>query len=242
MTKISIIIPARFNSKRLPGKPLAKICGKELIIHVAEKCSKVVGSENLYIATDSQKIKKKVLENSYNVIMTSTKCLTGTDRVAQASKKVKSNIFINVQGEEPLVSPKDIKKIIAAKKKYPKYIICGFSEITKKEDPFSRNIPKVVLNKFNELIYISRAVVPSSKNKKDKIKYLKQVCIYAFNKRELYKFMNYKRKGEVEKIEDIEILRFFDLGFKVKMIKLKANTIAVDEFKDLRKVEKILKR
>ena len=64
MTKISIIIPARFNSKRLPGKPLAKICGKELIIHVAEKCSKVVGSENLYIATDSQKIKKKVLENS----------------------------------------------------------------------------------------------------------------------------------------------------------------------------------
>ena len=63
-----------------------------------------------------------------------------------------------------------------------------------KEDPFSRNIPKVVLNKFNELIYISRAVVPSSKNKKDKIKYLKQVCIYAFNKRELYKFMNYKER------------------------------------------------
>ena len=154
MSKIAIIIPARFKSSRFPGKPLAKICGKELIIHVAEKCSKVVGSENLYIATDSQKIKKKVLENSYNVIMTSTKCLTGTDRVAQASKKIKSNIFINVQGDEPLVSPRDIKKIILAKKKYPKYIICGFSEITKKEDPFSRNIPKVVLNKFNELIYI----------------------------------------------------------------------------------------
>ena len=64
--------------------------------------------------------------------MTSTKCLTGTDRVAQASKKVKSNIFINVQGDEPLVSPKDINKNYCSKKKYPKYIICGFSEITKK--------------------------------------------------------------------------------------------------------------
>lgn len=242
MSKASIIIPARFNSKRLPGKPLAKICGKELIIHVAEKCSKAVGSENLYIATDSPKIRKKVLENNYKVIMTSTKCQTGTDRVAQASKKIKSNIFINVQGDEPLVSSRDIKKIIAAKKKYPKYIICGFSEISKKEDPLSRNIPKVVLNKFSELIYISRALVPSSKNKKDKIRYLKQVCIYAFNKQELYKFRNYKRKGEVEKIEDIEILRFFDLGFKVKMVKLKSNTIAVDEYKDIRKVEKIMKK
>ena len=106
MTKISIIIPARFNSNRLPGKPLAMICGKELIIHVAEKCSKVVGSENLYIATDSQKIKKKVLENSYNVIMTSTKCLTGTDRVAQASKKVKSNIFINLLSTNSGISKK----------------------------------------------------------------------------------------------------------------------------------------
>ena len=117
MSKASIIIPARFNSKRLPGKPLAKICGKELIIHVAEKCSKAVGSENLYIATDSPKIRKKVLENNYKVIMTSTKCQTGTDRVAQASKKIKSNIFINVQGDDPLVSSREIKKIIAAKKK-----------------------------------------------------------------------------------------------------------------------------
>ena len=69
---------------------------------------------NLYIATDSQKIKKKVLENSYNVIMTSTKCLTGTDRVAQASK-VKSNIFINVQGDEPLVSLRISKKLLQQK-------------------------------------------------------------------------------------------------------------------------------
>ena len=68
MTKISIIIPARFNSKRLPGKPLAKICGKELIIHVAEKCSKVIGSENLYIATDSQKIKKKVFMGDSSIL------------------------------------------------------------------------------------------------------------------------------------------------------------------------------
>ena len=93
MSRTSIIIPARYDSKRFPGKPLKLICGKELIIHVADKCVKAVGKQNLYVATDSIKIKKKVLEENYKVIMTSKRCLTGTDRVAEASKKL-NQIFI----------------------------------------------------------------------------------------------------------------------------------------------------
>ena len=242
MNKISIIIPARYKSSRFPGKPLVSICGKEMIIHVVEKCQKVINKKNLFVATESKKIKEVVEKKNFNVIMTSSKCLTGTDRVAEASKKIKSNIFINVQGDEPLVSPKDIKKIIAAKKKYSDKVICGFSEINKNESPFNRNIPKVVLNKFNDLVYISRAAVPSTKKYNEKIKYLKQVCIYAFSKKELKKFYSLKKKGKIEDLEDIEILRFFDLGVKIKMIKLSKNTIAVDEKKDIYKVEKILKK
>ena len=121
MPRTLIIIPARYDSKRFPGKPLQLICGKELIIHVADKCVKAVGKQNLYVATDSIKIKKKVLEENYKVIMTSKRCLTGTDRVAEASKKIKSDIYINVQGDEPLVSSNDIKKIIQAKKKKPEF-------------------------------------------------------------------------------------------------------------------------
>ena len=242
MPRTLIIIPARYDSKRFPGKPLQLICGKELIIHVADKCVKAVGKQNLYVATDSIKIKKKVLEENYKVIMTSKRCLTGTDRVAEASKKIKSDIYINVQGDEPLVSSNDIKKIIQAKKKNPNFVICGYSNITKRDDPKNKNIPKVVINKFKELVYISRAVIPSSKGKNVSFNLYKQVCIYAFNAKELERFSKIKKKSEIENIEDIEILRLFDLGIKIKMIKLKSHTVAVDEKKDIKKVEKILKK
>ena len=134
MNNTKIIIPARYGSSRLPGKPLRLICGKELILHVAERCRKVLGNENLFIATDSVKIKRRLKENKFNVIMTSTKCPTGTDRVAQASKKISGKIFINVQGDEPLINPLDIKKIINAKRKFPNHIICGFTNMMTSED------------------------------------------------------------------------------------------------------------
>jgi 3-deoxy-manno-octulosonate cytidylyltransferase (CMP-KDO synthetase) len=242
MSDTKIIIPARYGSSRLPGKPLKLLCGKELILHVAERCRKVLGNKYLFIATDSSKIKKKVKENKFNVIMTSKKCLTGTDRVAQASKKIRGKIFINVQGDEPLINPSDIKKIINAKKKFPNHVICGYAKVSALENSQNRNIPKVVMNKESELIYISRANIPSTKNKNKKIDYLKQVCVYAFNKNELNKFYKLKQKSKLEKIEDIEILRFFELNIKIKMIKLNENTIAVDEIKDIYKVEKILQR
>ena len=109
MNNIKIIIPARYGSSRFPGKPLKLICGKELILHVAERCRKVLGNKHLFIATDSPRIKERVIKNKFNVIMTSTKCLTGTDRVAQASKKISGKIFINVQGDEPLINPLMLK-------------------------------------------------------------------------------------------------------------------------------------
>lgn len=239
--KISIIIPARFGSSRYKGKPLVKILGREMVLRVADICKKVVGKNNLYIATDSKKIANVVLKNNYNVVMTSSKCLTGTDRVAEAAKKIKSKIFINVQGDEPTINPKDIKQVIKAKMKYPNHVICGYDKVHKFEDPRSLNLPKVVVNSKNELIYISRALVPGSKKKDLNRTFLKQVCIYAFTKKELNKFYKPKKKSETEKIEDIEILRFFDLNTKIKMIRLNSNSVSVDAFEDVKKAEKLLK-
>ena len=105
-----IIIPARYGSSRYKGKPLVKILGRELILRVTDICAKTVGVRNTYVATDDNRIAKKIKSSNYNFILTSKKCLTGTDRVAEASKKIKGKIFINVQGDEPLVNPKDIKK------------------------------------------------------------------------------------------------------------------------------------
>jgi len=236
-----IIIPARFGSSRYRGKPLVKILNREMVLRVADICTKVVGKENCYVATDSKKIANVVLKNGYKIKMTSSKCLTGTDRVAEASFKIKSKIYINVQGDEPTINPSDIKKVINAKIKYPNHVICGYDEVHDFENPSNIGLPKVVVNKKKELIYISRAIVPGKKKEKEKVTYHKQVCIYAFNKTELKKFYKPKKKSETEKIEDIEILRFFDLDIKIKMVKLNSNSVAVDEKKDVKIVEKLLR-
>ena len=237
-----IIIPARYGSSRYRGKPLVKILGRELVLRVADVCKKTIGRSNLYVATDSKKISNIVEKSNYKTVFTSRNCMTGTDRVAQASKKINAKIFINVQGDEPLVNSKDIKAIIAAKKKFPKHVICGYDKIHKLQEPKSLNLPKVVVNSKKELIYISRSLIPGSKKTIQNKKYFKQVCIYAFNRSELKKFYSLKKKSEIEEMEDIEILRFFDLGIKIKMIKLNSNSVAVDEIADVKKAEKIIKQ
>ena len=235
-----IIIPARFGSSRYKGKPLVKILGREMVLRVADICSKVVKKNNLYIATDSKKISKVVKKSGYNTIMTSKKCLTGTDRVAQASKKISGKIFINVQGDEPTIKPKDIRKVINTKKKFPNHVICGFDKISKLEDPKNINLPKVVVNSKNDLLYISRSVIPGSKKNDNRSSVFKQVCIYGFNKAQLLKFNKKKKKSQIEKIEDIEILRFFELNVPIKMVKLNSSSVAVDEIKDVKKAEQFI--
>ena len=242
--KTVIIIPARYQSTRFPGKPLQKILNKEMIIWVAEKCEKVLNKKLVYIATDDERIHAKVKEFDFQTISTSKNCLTGTDRVAEASKKINSEIYINVQGDEPLIKPEDVKMVIDHKLKYPNHVICGYTEISKNENPLNKNIPKVVLNENEELMYISRSLVPGFKdeNLSTKRKYFKQVCIYAFNKHELNKFSLLGKKSTIEKLEDIEILRFFELNIKIKMVKTSSGSLAVDEQNDIRKVEQFLKK
>ena len=236
---ISIIIPARYGSSRYRGKPLVKILGKEMVIRVADICNKIKNVK-VYIATDSKKIANVVKKYGYKYIFTSSSCLTGTDRVAEAAKKIRSKIYINVQGDEPTINPKDIKKVIKTKKKFPNHVVCGYDKVHDYENPSSINLPKVVVNSKGELIYISRALVPGKKKISQKIQYYKQVCIYAFNKKQLKKFYSMKRKSETESFEDIEILRFFDLNEKIKMVKLNSNSVAVDEIADVKKAEKLL--
>ena len=173
--KANIIIPARYGSSRYRGKPLAKILGREMVLRVADICSKVVDKKRLFIATDSKKILNVAKKSNYNAILTSTKCLTGTDRVAEASKKIKSNIFINVQGDEPTINPKDIKKIIEAKIKYPKdpsllynpinIYPLGFKDLTEDQQAaifatdntqFSFNIDTHTINKVKNLFGLDK--------------------------------------------------------------------------------------
>ena len=241
--KSCVIIPARFKSTRFPGKPLVKLLNKEMIIWVAELSAKAVGRSNVFIATDNLNISKKAEEYGFNFVMTSSELLTGTDRVAAASKNLNYDIFINVQGDEPLVDSQDILKSIDFKIKYPSSIINSFCYLKEDEDPNNKNIPKIVTNENNDLIYISRAVIPNSKSDVlDNIKYKKQVCIYSYFREELDQFLSFGRKSLIESIEDIEILRFLEFGKKIKMFETKTSSLAVDVKSDIQKVEKELIR
>lgn len=240
--KTIVVIPARYKSSRFPGKPLANLLGKPMIHWVAELSARAVGSENVYIATDDSKIKSAVLEMGYQVVMTSDQCLTGTDRLAEVAQKVEADIYINVQGDEPLVSPDDILKVIDAKKAHPNDVINGYAVIGENEDPQSVNIPKVIFTEDNRLVYMSRQTLPGVKDQKNAPSdYYKQVCIYAFSRQELLDYGRFDRKSMLEQSEDIEIIRFLEWNQTIRMVKTRPGSLAVDVPEDVLKVESALK-
>ncbi len=236
----AIVIPARLKSKRLPNKPLIKLNGIPMLLLTVKNCLKVTKSKNIYVATDDARIKDLCRLNNINCVMTSSKCLTGTDRVAEFAKKIKKTFYINVQGDEPLMPTIDIKKILNYAKKNPNTITNGFTAIIDKKQFYSEHIPKLVFDNNNFLMYMSRSPIPLNKMKKFVFGF-RQVCVYSFPRKKLLMFSKHKKKTKVENCEDIEILRFLEMGIKIKMIKLSNKSISVDTEKDKIQVEKILK-
>tara|TARA_Y100001980_G_C14494652_1_gene271269 strand:+ start:408 stop:1133 length:726 start_codon:yes stop_codon:yes gene_type:complete len=234
-----LVIPARYSSSRYPGKPLININGKSMIERVWNKCVESIGIDKVIVATDDLRIEKHCKLKNISVIMTRKNCLTGTDRIYEVSKKIKALFYINVQGDEPLISSKDIKKILIESKKHPDYVINAMCEIKKKEDFFNPNIPKVIVDKNKNLLYMSRAAIPTNK-KLNFINAKKQVCIYSFPYDALMKYGECSNKTLLEEIEDIEILRFLEIGIKVKMVKVSESSVAIDTPSDLKRVLKIL--
>ena len=238
--KYIVVIPARYKSKRLPGKPLSKIGGLPMIVRTYNQCKKVLKKDQIIVATDSVKIKKVCDEYKINSLITSSKCLTGTDRVAEVAKKINCSFYINVQGDEPFFNPYDLKKLINIAKKKPREIINGYSEIKDKKLFFSPTIPKVVFDKNGYLLYMSRGPIPSNKRYEFK-KAWRQICAYSFPRKALIDFAKIKKKTPIESLEDIEILRFLEFGYKVKMIKMSDKSLAVDNNEDLEKAKIYLK-
>lgn len=237
-----VVIPARYSSSRFPGKPLVNLLDKPMILWVAELSAHAVGVSNVYVATDDLRIAEVVNNAGFQTVMTSSNALTGTDRLAEAADKIDADIFINVQGDEPLACPKDIIKVRDNKLKNIESVVNGFSWISAQEDPHSVNIPKVITNERNELIYMSRVALPGFKDKENApLKYKKQVCIYAFTKKELKDFQGFGRKSEIESCEDIEILRFLELNKTILMVETQPGSLAVDIPDDVVKVEEALR-
>jgi 3-deoxy-manno-octulosonate cytidylyltransferase (CMP-KDO synthetase) len=237
--KSIVVIPARLASTRLPGKPLIDILGKSLVQRTYEQCAKVIAQDRIYVATDSDKIKKHCESLGIQVVMTSDTCLTGTDRIAEVSDIIDADYYINVQGDEPLINPQDILDVETSILKYPGEIINGYAPIETEEMYRSLTIPKVLCRPDGRLLYMSRSPIPGNKQNKF-IKSWKQVCVYAFPKVALKEFASLGRKTELEELEDLEILRFLEMGYEVRMIPLSKDSIAVDTPEDVQKVIEVL--
>ncbi|TWX54057.1 3-deoxy-manno-octulosonate cytidylyltransferase [Colwellia hornerae] len=234
-----IIIPARYKSSRFPGKPLAQIKGKSMIQRVWERCCLAVTSDIIFVATDDERIAEHCKELGIQIIMTSKDCMTGTDRLFDASKKIDAITYINVQGDEPLLDPQDIIDVIEMSKREPNNIVNAMCKINSETDFRSSTIPKVVTRPDGRLLYMSRGAIPTSKTFEFKAAY-KQVCIYALPKNSLKDFASVEKKTSLEEIEDIEILRFLELGYEVSMIEVSSASIAVDIPEDVLRVEAAL--
>ena len=233
-----VVIPARMGSKRLKNKPMINLKGKTMIERTFLQCAKAFDKNFIYVATDSKIILNHCKEKKINCILTSKNCLTGTDRVAEVAKKIKADSYINVQGDEPIFNPADIKKLVKISKKHPNKILNGYCKISNKDLYKSINIPKVVFSKSNNLLYMSRSPIPGNKKSIFKNAY-RQVCAYVFPRKKLLAFKNNK-KSQFENIEDIEILRFLELDFEVRMVKLSKISKSVDTKNDIKNIQELI--
>ena len=235
VTKIIGVIPARYASTRFPGKPLADICGKPMIWWVYQQAKKVKELTEVYVATEDQRIIDIVEGFGGKAILTSKKCLTGTDRVAEVSEKIEANLYVVMQGDEPLMESENITIAINAMLNQPEVSCVTLkSAFVNPVDVVNTSTPKIVCDTNGFALLISRSPIPYP-HLSINFEYYKPLGIYVFERKTLQKFKSLS-KGFLESTEESELLRLIERGEKIFVEQVVSNSIAVDTEKDLERV------
>jgi len=232
--KLLVVIPARYASNRFPGKALADLGGKTVLRRCYEQVCQAVNEERITVATDDERIANECRAYGMRYEMTSSACLTGTDRVAEVAARHSAEWYLNVQGDEPFLDPSGLEAMIAASAAADRdvEVINAYSRIDNESDFRSTTVPKVVVDSNHRLLYMSRAAIPTTKQL-DFHGALRQIGLYAFRPSALRRFASHTVKTPLEQLEDIEILRFVELGIAVQMIEVRSVGIAIDTPEDL---------
>jgi 3-deoxy-manno-octulosonate cytidylyltransferase (CMP-KDO synthetase) len=240
---VTCIIPARYKSSRFEGKPLADICGKPMIQHVYEGALQAESVSYVAVATDDERIFEKVKSFGGNVVMTSARHKSGTDRVAEAVSGLDlddSDIVVNVQGDQPLFVSSQIDEVAGPLLDDPTVNFCTLIyKIQKEEEIYHPNAVKVVFDKDNFALYFSRATIPYDRDGKDEIPYYKHHGIYAYRKSFLVTFTALEQ-GCLERIEALEQLRALEHGYKIKVVETLHDSVEVDTPEELERVKRII--
>ena len=247
--KVIAVIPARYTSTRLPGKPLADICGKPMIQHVYELISRAEGLDDIVVATDDARIADAVRAFGGKVFMTSPDCQSGSDRVREVASSLAADIYINVQGDEPFIRPEQLRAIMRC------FDVPG-TDIATLVRPFAEsdglaalenpNSPKVVLDGESRAIYFSRSVIPYLRGVERsewlaKHTFYKHIGMYAFRTKVLAE-VTALPPSSLEKAESLEQLRWLENGYRIGVGISDVETIGIDTPEDLAAAEEFLKR
>ena len=240
--KIIGVIPARYKSSRFPGKPLVSICGRPMIYWVYEQAKKVTEFDEIYVATDDERIRDACIEYNMKVIMTSEHHETGSDRVAEVASKVDGDLFVNIQGDEPVIQPEMIRQVISIFTEDDSVYFGSLKkEITDPEEIRATSTVKVVTDDRGDALYFSRSVIPSNVKDGQLARVFRHVGIYAYKRDFLLEFTKMSQT-ELELGEGIEPLRAMQKGYKIRLKETEYTSIGVDLPEHVTKVEQVLQK
>ena len=242
--KVVIVIPARYGSTRLAGKPLISLAGKPMIQRVYERAKLAEKADRVIVATDDERVVKAVEGFGGEARMTRTDHRTGTERVAEVAAHVAGDVFVNVQGDEPLLDPAVVDTAVNALLEQPPAAISTVATAIKTPaDIMDPNIVKTVLDFENYALYFSRAPIPWVRDAASKIhvRHLKHLGLYVFQRDALLEYPTLPQ-GELERIEQLEQLRWLENGWRIRVAEVEHDAVSVDVPEDVARVEKLLQK
>jgi len=253
--RVVAIIPARYASTRLPGKPLLEIAGKPMILHVAERARRAPSVNRVMVATDDERVFRAVVEGGLEAMMTSPNHRTGTDRLAEVAAGIEAEIIVNVQGDEPLIEPATIEAAVAPLQENRSILMSTTCEpIDAVEDALSPNVVKVVVDRAGFALYFSRHPMPfprtavlahgsveAALRAQPELlsQFAKHTGLYAYRRDFLLTFAQLA-STPLEQAETLEQLRALEHGYRIKVVAVKHRSIGVDTPEDLDRVRKLV--
>jgi 3-deoxy-manno-octulosonate cytidylyltransferase (CMP-KDO synthetase) len=240
MRKAIVIIPARYGSKRFPGKPLALIAGVPLIVRVMQAAQQARFVSDVYVATDDERIAQAVKRYKGKSFFSLKSHATGSDRVAELVASLDCDYVINLQGDEPFLAPEIIDRVIESLDNPGVVMSSACSPITDQSDADNPNVVKVVLDKNSDALYFSRSRIPFPRSHDGSAAPLyRHIGIYGFKRDFLLKFAMLERT-KLEKCESLEQLRALEHGYKIRVIITESEFAGIDSPDDIARAEMIL--
>jgi 3-deoxy-manno-octulosonate cytidylyltransferase (CMP-KDO synthetase) len=239
--RVVVIIPSRYGSTRFDGKPLANICGQPMIQWVCQRAMQAGCVESVHVATDDKRIRQAVEAFGGNVIMTSSACRSGTDRVAEAAERLgldKGDVVINIQGDQPLVDPRCFDAVVEPLAGDPavKMSTLAFAIVDEREITDPKDV-KVAFDRNGDALYFSRATIPHGRDGSRGYKIYKHLGVYAYTRDFLMCFRSLA-PGRLEQIEKLEQLRAMEHGHRIRVVVTPYDSPEVDLPVDIQRIEK----